>query len=97
MADEERFLALWASCKSPIILNSPCSLRIITASCRTQVLISKHFIPPFKKHMLCICFLNGGRREIRTLDKAFDPIHTFQACAFNHSAIRPMKIQFKKL
>ena len=34
----------------------------------------------------------GGRREIRTLDRAFDPIHTFQACAFNRSAIRPFII-----
>ncbi len=34
----------------------------------------------------------GGREGIRTLDKAFDPIHTFQACAFDHSATLPFLI-----
>src|ERR1700739_2522864 len=31
---------------------------------------------------------NGGERGIRTLDRV-SPIHAFQACAFNHSAISP--------
>ena len=30
----------------------------------------------------------GGERGIRTLDRV-SPIHAFQACAFNHSAISP--------
>jgi hypothetical protein len=33
--------------------------------------------------------LNGGERGIRTLDRV-SPIHAFQACAFNHSAISPV-------
>src|SRR5580704_6446101 len=33
--------------------------------------------------------LYGGERGIRTLDRV-SPIHAFQACAFNHSAISPM-------
>src|SRR5579884_3671901 len=32
--------------------------------------------------------LYGGERGIRTLDRV-SPIHAFQACAFNHSAISP--------
>ena len=32
--------------------------------------------------------INGGERGIRTLDRV-SPIHAFQACAFNHSAISP--------
>jgi hypothetical protein len=32
--------------------------------------------------------LNGGETGIRTLDRV-SPIHAFQACAFNHSAISP--------
>ncbi len=32
--------------------------------------------------------LTGGERGIRTLDRV-SPIHAFQACAFNHSAISP--------
>src|ERR1700683_2654807 len=32
--------------------------------------------------------LSGGERGIRTLDRV-SPIHAFQACAFNHSAISP--------
>src|SRR5579884_486938 len=31
----------------------------------------------------------GGERGIRTLDRV-SPIHAFQACAFNHSAISPV-------
>src|SRR4051794_39725273 len=33
-------------------------------------------------------FRTGGERGIRTLDRV-SPIHAFQACAFNHSAISP--------
>ena len=36
-----------------------------------------------KGYRLC-----GGERGIRTLDRV-SPIHAFQACAFNHSAISP--------
>jgi Stage II sporulation protein E (SpoIIE) len=36
---------------------------------------------------LC-CWCDGGERGIRTLDRV-SPIHAFQACAFNHSAISP--------
>src|SRR5437868_1723062 len=32
----------------------------------------------------------GGERGIRTLDRV-SPIHAFQACAFNHSAISPIR------
>ena len=32
--------------------------------------------------------ISGGERGIRTLDRV-SPIHAFQACAFNHSAISP--------
>ena len=32
--------------------------------------------------------VSGGERGIRTLDRV-SPIHAFQACAFNHSAISP--------
>src|SRR5579864_5581717 len=32
----------------------------------------------------------GGERGIRTLDRV-SPIHAFQACAFNHSAISPVR------
>src|SRR5204862_109239 len=32
--------------------------------------------------------ITGGERGIRTLDRV-SPIHAFQACAFNHSAISP--------
>src|SRR5579864_1913350 len=32
---------------------------------------------------------SGGERGIRTLDRV-SPIHAFQACAFNHSAISPV-------
>jgi hypothetical protein len=35
--------------------------------------------------------LYGGERGIRTLDRV-SPIHAFQACAFNHSAISPMGV-----
>src|ERR1700742_4478029 len=31
---------------------------------------------------------NGGQRGIRTLER-LSPLHTFQACAFNHSATCP--------
>jgi DNA-binding beta-propeller fold protein YncE len=34
-------------------------------------------------------FYSGGERGIRTLDRV-SPIHAFQACAFNHSAISPI-------
>jgi hypothetical protein len=34
--------------------------------------------------------LYGGETGIRTLDRV-SPIHAFQACAFNHSAISPLK------
>ena len=33
-------------------------------------------------------FESGGEEEIRTLDKV-SPIHTFQACSFNHSDTSP--------
>jgi hypothetical protein len=33
--------------------------------------------------------ITGGERGIRTLDRV-SPIHAFQACAFNHSAISPV-------
>ncbi len=33
----------------------------------------------------------GGERGIRTLDRV-SPIHAFQACAFNHSAISPAQL-----
>ena len=36
------------------------------------------------------CLRNGGERGIRTLDRV-SPIHAFQACAFNHSAISPVQ------
>ena len=36
-------------------------------------------------------FYFGGERGIRTLD-GVSPIHTFQACAFNHSATSPCSI-----
>ena len=41
---------------------------------------------PAVQHRLMI--LNGGERGIRTLDRV-SPIHAFQACAFNRSAISP--------
>ena len=31
----------------------------------------------------------GGGRGIRTLDRAINPIHAFQACAFSRSATPP--------
>ena len=34
----------------------------------------------------------GGERGIRTLSRV-SPIHAFQACAFNHSAISPGSVQ----
>ncbi len=34
--------------------------------------------------------VSGGERGIRTLDRV-SPIHAFQACAFNHSAISPVR------
>ena len=34
----------------------------------------------------------GGETGIRTLDRV-SPIHAFQACAFNHSAISPEEIR----
>ena len=37
---------------------------------------------------LVIIDLSGGERGIRTLDRV-SPIHAFQACAFNRSAISP--------
>ena len=40
----------------------------------------------------CLLAIDGGREGIRTLDKAFDPIHAFQACAFNRSATLPFNI-----
>ncbi len=40
---------------------------------------------------------NGGREGIRTLDRVFDPIHTFQACAFDHSATLPQTEPHSKL
>ena len=36
--------------------------------------------------------LSGGERGIRTLDRV-SPIHAFQACAFNHSAISPVRLR----
>jgi hypothetical protein len=33
---------------------------------------------------------NGGQRGIRTLER-LSPLHTFQACAFNHSATCPLR------
>src|SRR3954463_15857791 len=33
---------------------------------------------------------SGGETGIRTLDRV-SPIHAFQACAFNHSAISPVQ------
>ena len=35
---------------------------------------------------------HGGERGIRTLDRV-SPIHAFQACAFNHSAISPIQYE----
>src|SRR5579872_6371084 len=36
--------------------------------------------------------VGGGERGIRTLDRV-SPIHAFQACAFNHSAISPGSLE----
>ncbi len=36
---------------------------------------------------------NGGENGIRTHDRIY-PIHAFQACALNHSAISPKKLIF---
>ena len=36
----------------------------------------------------------GGETGIRTLDRV-SPIHAFQACAFSHSAISPLKRQYR--
>src|SRR4051812_45534259 len=35
-------------------------------------------------------FFIGGQRGIRTLER-LSPLHTFQACAFNHSATCPAR------
>ena len=37
--------------------------------------------------------LNGGEKGIRTLDTVAR-IHAFQACAFNHSATSPARLQY---
>ena len=40
--------------------------------------------------------LYGGERGIRTLE-GFDTLHTFQACAIDHSAISPfINFEIKK-
>src|SRR5580704_4008265 len=38
---------------------------------------------------------SGGETGIRTLDRV-SPIHAFQACAFNHSAISPVRWDARK-
>src|SRR4029078_8932141 len=46
--------------------------------------------PPIKNPGARPWFFIGGQRGIRTLER-LSPLHTFQACAFNHSATCPSK------
>ncbi len=48
----------------------------------------------YKLLFLCDIFkINGGEKGIRTLDTVAR-IHAFQACAFNHSATSPARLQY---
>ena len=64
-----------------------------------QILVAAFFIDSFSRSKLEYCtskstnIFYGGESGIRTHDTV-SRIHTFQACAFNHSAISPSKFLY---
>ena len=87
---EKHALACFSSSASPRIARRPIGRLTpkfrCRGICRTRVRPPPSG-PPIKNPAQGRVFI-GGQRGIRTLER-LSPLHTFQACAFNHSATLP--------